>query len=53
MPDLRTNISVDTLIKINLNLPETYLFLKLAQNALKNMDIDIVEASLALQMAQN
>ena len=52
VPDLRTNISVDSNIKINLNLPETYLFLKLSENALKNIDIDILEASLALQMTQ-
>lgn len=43
---------MDAKISINLNLPDTYLFLKLAQDALKSMDIDILEASLALQMTQ-
>lgn len=53
VPDLRSNIEgggceLDVVLKI----PSTYLFLKLAQGALKSMDIDILEAALVLQMTQ-
>lgn len=52
VPDLRSNIEATCETTVNLKLPATYLFLKLAENALKNIEIDILEASFALQMTQ-
>lgn len=52
VPFLRENIGERDSIFIKLSLPETDLFLKLATNSLKNMDLEILESSLALQLTQ-
>lgn len=52
VPDLRTVITAGMNLDVNMSFPETYLFIKLAESALKNIEIDILEASLALQMSQ-